>query len=113
MFARLFFLIVILFGISASSLFAALMLPWNLTENLDNGFLAPKTGSKDVTTPEGCRTISGVGVTKDYFVPTKTTTEWNAFKANRPTGISIGLCGPLTYTWKTGNWSSCSLSCGG
>ena len=112
---RFFFLLGLLFSalISSISVSAAILLPWNLTENLDNGFLAPKTGTKDVITPEGCRKISGVSVTKDYFVPTKTVSEWNAFKANIPTGITIGSCGPLTYAWKTGNWSSCSLSCGG
>jgi hypothetical protein len=27
-----------------------------------------------------------------YFIPTKTTAEWNAFAANLPSGVSIGSC---------------------
>lgn len=101
MFTRILFLIVLL-SISISSLFAAILLPWGIDEAIDTGFIAPKTGSKDVITPEGCRKISGVSVTKDYFVPTKTTTEWNAFKANIPTGITIGSCSIPTYSWSIG-----------
>ena len=108
---RIFFLSIILFFalLPSLSLSAVILLPWNIAENLDNGFLAPKTGTKDVTTPEGCRKISGVSVTKDYFVPTKTTTEWNAFKANKPAGFTIsacmvsGACGNSAGTCSQGN----------
>ena len=108
---RFFFILGLIFSalISSISVSAAILLPWNLTENLDNGFLAPKTGTKDVITPEGCRKISGVSVTKDYFVPTKTVSEWNAFKANKPAGFTIsacmvsGACGNSAGTCSQGN----------
>lgn len=86
------FLWIILFLSSVVTLFAASMLPWGINEALDTGFIAPLSGSKDVATPEGCRKISGVWVSQSYFAPTKTTTEWNAFKAHLPAGISIGTC---------------------
>ena len=57
---RFFFLLGLLFSalISSISVSAAIFLPWNIAENIDNGFLAPMSGSKDVDTPEGCRRIT-------------------------------------------------------
>jgi len=43
---------------------------------------------------------------KSYFVPTNTAGEWSAFRANKPSGVSLGSCGgsidytvPGTYTF--------------
>lgn len=49
----------------------------------------------------------------DYFVPTKTAAEWNAFNSNQPSGITVGNCnyfgsgsdGDVTYS------SSTNLAC--
>lgn len=40
-----------------------------------------------------CRTLTNSSG-NDYFVPANTATEWNAFLANPPPGVSVGPCSP-------------------
>ena len=52
----------------------------------------------------------------DLFVPTKTTGEWNAFSANKPSGVSIAtcqICTPGTWDGNLGYLSTCSRTCHG
>lgn len=39
-----------------------------------------------------CYKITNSDSSKDYFIPTKTTAEWNAFTAHKPASLSIGNC---------------------
>lgn len=57
-----------------------------------NGWTAPGGGAaKDIATPDWCQTVtSTLGGT--IFVPTGTAGEWNAFKANKPAGVSVANC---------------------
>ena len=59
-----------------------------------------------------CRQVNKLSGS-DVFVPTKTQAEWQSF-INKVTsglpGVSMSSC---SYTWQTGAWGACSLSCGG
>jgi len=46
---------------------------------------------------------------KRVFVPTRTPEEWAAFR-NNASGVDAAAC---SYGWVTGNWGSCSETCGG
>jgi len=47
------------------------------------------------------------GLALAIFVPTKTVAEWNAFIANKPSGVSS--CTPVSGVCNS--WGSCSFSC--
>ncbi|HBA36694.1 TPA: hypothetical protein DCZ15_02345 [Candidatus Falkowbacteria bacterium] len=58
----------------------------------------------DATSVGGpCKYVTNDSVTNDYFVPTKTATEWNSFIANPPTGVVITGCigSVITYSGPT------------
>jgi len=44
-----------------------------------------------VTAAETCHGVTNSG-SYTYFVPTKTTAEWDAFASHLPSGVSVGLC---------------------
>jgi len=44
-----------------------------------------------VTAAETCHRVTNSG-SYTYFVPTKTTTEWDAFAAHLPSGVGVGSC---------------------
>lgn len=50
-------------------------------------------GPQDITINVGgtCQRITNTSG-KDYFIPTKTTAEWNAFNANLPSGVATSSC---------------------
>lgn len=48
---------------------------------------------------------------KDLFIPTKTTAEWNAFVANKPSGVIVEESCTPTAVWT--NLGTCSVACGG
>lgn len=57
-----------------------------------------------------CQKVTNSHATNDYFVPTKTQAEWDAFSAHPPSGITIGACYSYAYTaWSA--WSACSSAC--
>lgn len=43
------------------------------------------------------------------FIPTNTSNEWLNFRTYAP--VALSEC--YTYSWQTGGWGSCSVSCGG
>ena len=47
--------------------------------------------------------LKNISTVNDYFIPTKTATEWNALNANYPTGVS--LCTSPTFDRLKEDWS--------
>ncbi len=65
------------------------------------------TGYRITSTPQTidahgtCKVVSSTSA-NEYFAPTRTATEWNAFLNNKPNGVSINGCGcKLRYKVKT------------
>ena len=50
-----------------------------------------------------------------HFIATKTSTEWNSFLNNTPSGVTVANCAsPVNGGWSSwSSWGSCSATCGG
>ena len=53
-----------------------------------------ETKEVKVDSSENCHKVTNTSG-NSYFIPTKTTAEWNAFAGNLPSGVSIGSCDPV------------------
>ncbi|MFZ4632281.1 MAG: hypothetical protein ACOYL8_03740, partial [Patescibacteria group bacterium] len=76
---------------------------WNTTNNAT---------SITTSTPGTCIINSS---SNDYFIPTRTINEWNAFVGNKPAGVSLaGCCGDKNCSAAGGeNVTNCATDCGG
>ncbi|MBX4209465.1 hypothetical protein KW799_02135 [Candidatus Parcubacteria bacterium] len=57
-----------------------------------------------------CRNVDN-GNTNDIFVPTNSAGEWQSLINNGAPNVSLAAC--YGYSWQTGGYGSCSVSCGG
>ena len=74
---------------------AVLYLPnGNILESANNGYATPQTTSKEITLADGsCRNITSTTNTQ-YFIPTNSMGQSDAFIAHPPAGVSVGSCAP-------------------
>lgn len=80
----------------ARQIFFALLLGNAIPAHGANSYRLNASSSVTVSEHGVCRTLTN-GPGADYLVPTKTSTEWQAFLANLPSGVSIGDCCPTGY----------------
>ena len=63
------------------------------------------TSNKEVNAHGTCQLVKHTGGTS-YFVPTKTSSEWSAFRSNKPSAVQLSQC----TQWVRGT-GSCSAVC--
>lgn len=66
-----------------------------LTSGIDSvstGFRLNKGNTKAIQAHGTCRKISNSSVSKDFFVPTKSANEWNAFLSKLPADVTASNC---------------------
>ncbi len=64
-------------------------------DTYDSGYRVDHGQSKDVTIASAsgqCHKVTNNHPSNDYFIPTKTQAEWDAFVAHLPPGASVGSC---------------------
>lgn len=71
-----------------------------------------KTVSTIINEQGSCKSVINNSATNDYFIPTKTLTEWNLFKQNKPADVSLGSCYqcPTTSTLYS-DQTTCNSAC--
>jgi len=70
------------------------------------------TADAIVAGPTGaCQKVTNNNTTNDYFIPTRTQAEWDAFNANKPSGITTENC--YTYAYTAWVYGACNVACGG
>jgi len=83
-----------------AGIFVLPLLAWQQINSWSEGYEVPtgstdtplNIGNADGTADSGlCKTVTNNSGT-NYYVPTRTTTEWDAFNANAPAGITINDC---------------------
>ena len=104
------------YEIPALSFLAALLLPLTAlaVNTWDTGYRVNHGSSAAVIVGGAggsCYQVTNSNADHDYFVPTKTTAEWNAFSGHLPPGVSVGSCCSPTAAWT--NLGTCSVTCGG
>ena len=106
-------ILVIIFGII--TVFLLLSIIVLAINTWDTGYQVNHGNSVDLTVGSAggsCYHVTNSDASNNYFVPTNTIAEWNAFVANRPAGVAIEeCCSPVDATLS--GWSACSASCGG
>lgn len=75
-------------------------------QSLNNGWATARNNYKNIMTPEWCRKITS-NRGELFFIPTKTTNEWNNFKSHLPSGIGIGSCDLICNPNFHKEWNSC------
>lgn len=75
-------------------------------QSLNNGWATARNNYKNIMTPEWCRKITS-NRNELFFIPTKTTNEWNNFKSHLPSGIGIGSCDLICNPNFHKEWNSC------
>ncbi|HEU5114492.1 MAG TPA: thrombospondin type-1 domain-containing protein [Candidatus Paceibacterota bacterium] len=80
------------------------------TASAASSYTISANSSLQITEWSVCKNVTNSN-TKSLFVPTNTSAEWTAFQNNPGSGVTVGVC--YTYSWQTGSWGSCSVSCGG
>jgi len=61
-----------------------------------------------------CHKVTNNHASNDYFVPTKTTAEWNAFEVHLPAGVSVSECSPTCVPGNYYDWAgTCAEFCAG
>jgi hypothetical protein len=53
-----------------------------------------------------CKRVTNASST-NYFIPTKTNTEWTTFLSHLPPGVSLLPC--IIYSWSFGGWGACNV----
>lgn len=57
-----------------------------------------------VNSTQDCYNVTNI-TPNAYFLPTKTTAEWNTFETHLPSGVTIGSCVPAYSYYKIGNFT--------
>jgi len=61
-----------------------------------------------------CHQVTNTHASNDYFVPSNTQAEWDAFDANQPTGVTVGSCAVACVSGDSCTWSgTCTSHCAG
>lgn len=112
------FFIIILFLFSIEKIFAQNNGSYNINysenfpnnigifQSLNNGWASSRNTYKNIMTPEWCKKITS-NRGELFFIPTKTTNEWNNFKSHLPSGIGIGSCDLICNPNFHKEWNSC------
>lgn len=112
------FFIIILFLFSIEKIFAQNNGSYNINysenfpnnigifQSLNNGWASSRNTYKNIMTPEWCKKITS-NRNELFFIPTKTTNEWNNFKSHLPSGIGIGSCDLVCNPNFHKEWNSC------
>lgn len=58
----------------------------------DTGHRVNRSTSKAINAHNVCKKVINADAAKDFFVPTKTATEWTAFRSNLPANVTLGNC---------------------
>ncbi len=82
------FVVILTVLITAGIVIATDLVPSNARE----GFRTNHTTRMQVWAVGDCQHINNTGATYDYFIPTRTSTELNSFKAHPPTGVTSVSC---------------------
>lgn len=62
-------------------------------DTISEGWRVDHGATKNVTGADAiCKKVTNAHAGNDYFVPTKTTTEWTAFQNNLPSGVTLNSC---------------------
>ena len=77
---------IVIFLLFLSSITVYALNIWNLGYRIYTQTKEVKVGSS-----QACHKVTNTS-SNSYFIPTKTTTEWNAFANNPPSGVTIGSC---------------------
>lgn len=59
---------------------------------VNDSYRINKTISSIINEQGSCKSVTNNSVTNDYFIPTKTLIEWNLFKQNKPSDVSLSSC---------------------
>jgi len=59
---------------------------------VNDSYRINKTASSIINEQGSCRVVTNNSSVFDYFIPTKTLTEWNLFKTNKPADVSLSSC---------------------
>jgi len=71
-----------------------------------------KTTSSIINESGSCRVVTNTSNVYDYFIPTKTLTEWNLFKQNKPADVSLSNCYQCPTSGQIySDASSCGSAC--
>jgi hypothetical protein len=96
-------IIAIIFGIV---LFAVVV------KAVNDSYRINKTASSIINEQGSCRGVTNNSATYDYFIPTKTLTEWNLFKQNKPADVSLNSCYQCPTTSSVyDNQTTCNNAC--
>ena len=91
---------IVIFLLFLSSITVYALNIWNLGYRIYTQTKEVKVGSS-----QACHKVTNTS-SNSYFIPTRTTTEWNAFANNSPSGVTIGSC-CVSYQGNSCGGSSC------
>jgi len=87
---------------------------WVWAINTVNTWYKTTTAIVEIDAHSTCRTVRHTG-SISYFVPTKSSAEWSAFRANEPSNIVTNTCCDSSlgwYCWYLANdWQNCNQRC--
>lgn len=64
---------------------------------VSTGFRTNKSTYMQVNAWSNCYQINNTGSVNDYFIPTATSTEWSAFRTNKPSDVSLTACSSMPH----------------
>lgn len=84
---KLIFFVVILIVLVGGLVFAL--------NTVSTGFRTNKSTYMQVNAWSNCYQVNNTGSANDYFIPTATSTEWSAFRTNKPSDVSLTACSSM------------------
>ena len=79
---------------------------------VNDSYRINKTVSLIINEQGSCKSVTNNSATNDYFIPTKTLNEWNLFKQNKPSDVSLGSCYQCPENSQIySDLSSCTSAC--
>lgn len=86
---KLIFFVVILIVLVGGLVFAL--------NTVSTGFRTNKSTYMQVNAWSNCYQVNNTGSVNDYFIPTATSTEWSAFRTNKPSDVSLTACSSMPH----------------
>ncbi len=83
-----------------------------IVKAVSDSYRVNKTASSIINEHGSCRVVNNTSGVYDFFIPTKTSNEWNLFKTNKPASVSLGSCYQCPTTGSIyDNQTTCNSAC--